>query len=188
MGRAGLTPDLVTKAAGDLVNREGRAGLTLARLASELGVRSPSLYNHVGGLEDLERLVALDGIDQLAEVCRAAVMGKARSDALRALAVAYRGFAKAQPGVYSLTQIARPEDPEFGERAARVLEPVTAVLGGFGLEGDALIHAVRSLRAALHGFANLETGNGFGLDVDVEESFEWLVAMVDRSLSGIGQS
>jgi AcrR family transcriptional regulator len=183
MGRAGLTPDLVTKAAADLVNREGRAGLSLARLASELGVRSPSLYNHVDGLEDLERLVAFAGIDQLAEVCRAAVMGRSRSDALEALAVAYRGFAKAQPGVYSLTQIARPQDPEFGDRAARVMEPVTAVLAGFGLGDDELIHAVRCLRAALHGFATLETGNGFGLDIDVEASFEWLVAMVDRSLS-----
>ncbi len=188
MGRAGLSPDLVTKAAADLINREGRAGLTLARLAGELGVRSPSLYNHVGGLDDLERLVALDGIDQLAEVCRAAVMGKARSEALSALALAYRSFAKAQPGVYALTQIARPDDLEFGGRAARVLEPVSAVLSGFALAGDQIIHAARSLRAALHGFATLETGDGFGLDVDIDASFDWLVAMVDRSLSGIAQT
>ena len=35
-----------------------------------------------------------------------------------------------------------------------------AVLRGYGLEGDDAIHAVRIIRAALHGFVTLETGGG----------------------------
>lgn len=183
MPRAGLTPGVVAATAADIVNREGRAALTLARVAEHLGVRSPSLYNHVDGLEGLERVVALAGIDQLADACRTAVMGRSGPDALRAIAAAYRDFALAQPGVYALTQVARPGDDDFEEKAGRVLGPVIAVLSGFGLEGDDLIHAARTLRAALHGFTNLETGDGFGLEVDLAASFEWMVATLERGLN-----
>ena len=182
MPRAGLSPDVVSQVAADIVNRDGRSALTLARVADELGVRSPSLYNHVDGLDGLERLVALSGIDQLGELCRSAVMGLSGADALGELAHAYRAFALGQPGVYALIQVARPDDTEFAARTERVLEPVVAVLAGFGLEGDDLIHAARSLRSALHGFASLETGHGFGLDLDVDASFQWMVAALGRGL------
>ena len=52
--RTGLdTPTVVAAAA--LVNREGVAALSLKRLADELGVQTPSLYNHGDGLPGLER-------------------------------------------------------------------------------------------------------------------------------------
>lgn len=182
MPRAGLTPTSVAEAAADLVDREGVQALTLARVAEHLGVRSPSLYNHVDGLEGLGRVVALRGIDQLGEACRSAVMGRSGSEAIRQLAAAYRRFALEHPGLYPLTQVARPGDDEYEAVAGRVLESVAAVLTGMGYEGDELIHAVRSLRSSLHGFAVLEVGSGFGLEVDLDESFEWLVGMVGRGL------
>jgi hypothetical protein len=146
-------------------------------------VRSPSLYNHIDGLEGLEREIALGGVDQLAEVCRTAVMGRSGADALRAMAHAYRDFARSQPGVYALTQVARPQDSEYEAKAERALEPVFAVLAGFGLDGEDLIHAARALRAALHGFTLLEVQGGFGLDVDVDASFEWMVATLEGGLA-----
>lgn len=183
MPRAGLTPDVVVRAATELVDREGLQALTLARIADTLGVRSPSLYNHVEGLEGLERAVALAGIAELGETCRSAVMGRSGDEAIRHLAVAYRGFARQHPGTYRLTQIARPDDAEYEEAAGRVLGSVTAVLSGMGYEGEELIHAVRSLRSALHGFAVLEAGDGFGLDVDLDASFDWMVDMLRRGIS-----
>ena len=180
MPRIGLTPDVVTHTAAAIIDRDGLAALTLAKVAAELGVRSPSLYNHVDGLDALVRLVAIRGVDELAEECRSAVMGRSGKEAVDALASAYRAFAKNRPGVYLLTQIARPDDAEYEVAARRVLEPVLAVFAGMGYEGDGLIHATRSFRAALHGFVTLEGGRGFGLDVSVDESFEWLVAVLER--------
>lgn len=110
MPRAGLTPVVIARAAAALVDRDGPATLTLARVAQELDVRPPSLYNHVDGLPGLERLVALDGLEQLAEECRAALLGRSGADGLRAMARAYRAFVVAHPGVYPLTQVARPAD------------------------------------------------------------------------------
>ena len=53
---------------------------------------------------------------------------------------------------------------------------------GYGFEGDDAIHAVRIVRAALHGFAALETGEGFGIPLDVDDTFARLVDVLDRGL------
>lgn len=183
MPRAGLTSELVVAAAGDHVNRNGVASLTLASLAAELGVKSPSLYNHVDGLEDLKRSVALAGVDLLADACRDATMGRSGKQALVALAGAYRQVAVDHPGMYALTQVARPDDEELTARGERVLQPVYAVLAGYGLDGDAAVHSARVLRSALHGFALLETQSGFGIDLSIEESFNRLIDIIDAGLS-----
>ena len=63
-----------------------------------------------------------------------------------------------------------------------MVDVVRAVLRGYGLEGDDAIHATRGIRSALHGFAALETGWGFGIPLPIDESFDRLVAMLDRGL------
>ena len=45
-----------------------------------------------------------------------------------------------------------------------------------------VIHAVRAVRAALHGFVALEALGGFGLPVDREASFDRLVAALAAGL------
>lgn len=173
--RKGLTTEAVVDAALAVVEADGASALTLSRVARDLGVEPPSLYNHIGGLEPLRREVALRSVDVLAERLGAAAMGRSGTDALLALARAFRSHATEHPGLYELTSDARRDDEEYQRAASRTLEPVLAVLRGFGLEGDAAIHATRALRSALHGFVSLESIGGFGLDVDVDESFAWLV-------------
>jgi AcrR family transcriptional regulator len=184
MPRAGLTPTVIARAAAAVVDREGPASLTLARIADALGVRPPSLYNHVDGLDGLERLVALEGLEQLVDVCRGALVGRSGSAGLRAVGHAYRDFARAHPGVYPLAQVARPGDTEYQSRAQRLLDDLLVLLSGFGVPDDELIHAARAVRSTLHGFAMLEVQQGFGLDVDVDESFEWLLGSLERWLAG----
>jgi AcrR family transcriptional regulator len=188
MARAGLTKAAVVEAAAALVDREGVAALTLLRVAGHFGVRSPSLYHHVDGLEALRREVALAGVAELGEMCRSAVMGRSGADGLRVVAAADREFALSHPGVYPLTQVARPGDAGYEEVAGRLLEPVLALLSGFGLAGDDLIHAARAVRSALHGFTLLEVQSGFGLDVDRNDSFDWMVALVERGLTQQGRA
>ncbi len=185
MPRSGLDSAKIVDVAAALIDREGAKALSLARVAAELDVKPPSLYNHVDGLEGLERAIALRGIGQLAEACRAAAMGVSGAEALGAVAHAYRRFATEHPGVYPMTQVARPGDVDFEAEADRVLESVYAVLASFGIEGDDLIHTTRALRSALHGFASLETASGFGIDLDPSLSFE---RMIDLFVAGFGQA
>src|SRR5215472_7695302 len=57
--RVGLDQRTVVEAAAKLVDEEGIEQLTLGRLAERLGVRTPSLYNHVAGLSGLKHDLAL---------------------------------------------------------------------------------------------------------------------------------
>jgi AcrR family transcriptional regulator len=184
MPRAGLTAERVVEAAQGLADTQGMGAVTLAALAAHFGVKPPSLYNHVAGLEDLRKRVALRTIDDLAETLRTAVMGRSGSAALERLADAYRSYVVAHPGTYPLTQVAHPEDPEYREASRRAIEPALAVLAGYGLHGDEAIHATRAIRSALHGFVMLEAQGGFGLEQDLDESFRRLVAMLEASLAG----
>lgn len=183
MPRAGLDRAKVTATAAAILDEEGPDSLSLARVAAELGVRSPSLYNHVDGLDGLTRSVALEGIRGMAEVCRTASMGRTGPDALRSVLRAYREYAISHPGVYPLTQVARPDDEDFADAGATALEPVLAVLTSFGIEGDDLIHVARAVRSAVHGFCLLDGGGGFGLEQDPDESFERLIELVCAGLS-----
>ncbi len=178
MPRAGLSTESVVRAAADLLDSHPGTELTLADLAAHLGVRAPSLYNHVAGLDDLQRRVAMHGIAELGDTLRSAVMGRSGGDAVRSLAYAYRGYVIAHPDVYPLTQQTRPDDPEYASLGMRVVEPVRAALTGSGVTETSVIHHVRAVRSALHGFALLETQQGFGLDVDVDASFDRLVDML----------
>ncbi len=173
--RGRLTSDALTDAAIDIIETEGTPALTLSRVARELGVKPPSLYNHVDGLEGLRRNVAIRATEELARRLGSAAMGRSGRDALRAIAHAVRSFAKEHPGLYESTTQARAGDEEFATVAIRPVEPVLAVLRGFDISGDAAIHAARTLRSAIHGFVSLERDGGFGLDVDIDDSFDWLI-------------
>jgi AcrR family transcriptional regulator len=178
--RAGLDAEAVVAAAAELADAEGLEAVTLARLAARLNVRAPSLYAHVdGGLPDLRRRLAARGAQQLGAALQAAVAGRAGADALTALARVYRAYAREHPGLYAATQRA----PDVGEAGGAVVDTVVAVLRGYGLEGDEAVHATRVVRAALHGFAALETGEGFGIPLAVDASFDRLIAVLDRGLS-----
>lgn len=182
MARRGLDRAQVVDAACALADREGLDAVTLGRLAGELGVRPPSLYNHVEGLDGVLRGIALRGVVQLGDVLQAAAVGRSGRDALWAMAHAMRHFAGTYPGRYTAAQRAYPDDPEIAAAAARVIDVFVAVLRAWDLEGDEAVHVVRVVRSALHGFIALELGGGFGMPLDLDESFDLLVETLIRGL------
>jgi AcrR family transcriptional regulator len=187
MPRAGLDAETVVTAAAQLADADGLAELTLARLAERLGVRSPSLYAHVGGLGDLHTRLAIRGARELTAVLQAAAAGRAGSDALHAVADAYRAYAHTHPGTYAATQRAPGTEPddadgEYATAAADVVGVLVAVLRGYELRDDDAIHAVRMVRAALHGFVSLEHEGGFAMPLAIDESYRRLVETLDRGL------
>ena len=186
--RRGLDSAAVVQAAVDLLDAEGPAALTLGRLAERLGVQTPSLYNHIGGLPDLLRRLALRNAQDLAACLGDAAIGRAGSDALIAIAEAYRGYIKQHPGLYMASLRASgaqaTPDPELAAAEDRVVRVVLAVLASFGLGGADAVHAARGLRSVVHGFASLELAGGFGLPLDCDESFRRLLGVL---ISGLRQ-
>ena len=174
--RAGLNTAAVVRAAADLADAHGIDALTLGDVAIRLGIRTPSLYNHIAGLDGLRRELALLGVRELNVRLSRAAIGKAGDGAIIAFADAYRSFAHAHPGLYAATQRApAPGDIALHAAADEVIETIVAVLGAYGLEGDDAVHTVRALRSVLHGFISLEMGGGFGLPLNLDESFRRLL-------------
>src|SRR5262249_18379542 len=101
--RAGIDRAAVVAAAGRIAGDEGPEAVTLTRVASDLGVRPPSLYNHIECHGALMRALGIEAVEELATAITDAAVGRSREDALRALAVAYRAYALAHPGRYALT-------------------------------------------------------------------------------------
>jgi len=184
MARRGLDREQVVDAAMAIADADGLDAVTLARVATALGVRSPSLYNHVAGRDGLVRAIATRATGELAATLRRAATGRSGADAIAAVAQAQRAYALAHPGRYSATVAApAPGDTAHEAAAADAVDVLEAVLAGSGVEGDDLIHAVRALRSAVHGFAALEASGGFGLDVDRDVSFRRLVDAFARGIA-----
>jgi len=56
---AKLSREIIVNAALTFLDREGWDALTINALATQLGTKGPSLYNHVDSLEDLRRTVRM---------------------------------------------------------------------------------------------------------------------------------
>ncbi|MDQ1543240.1 MAG: hypothetical protein QOK08_878 [Actinomycetota bacterium] len=181
MPRAGLSEDRVVEEAEQLAD-EGRP-VTLAALALRLGVQAPSLYKHVAGADALQQLVATRAKNELADVLARATVGKARADAVDALARAYREWAIAHPGRYATT-LRAPRMDDAAEVAAsnRAVQVTFDALAGYGLEGDDAIDATRFIRSTLHGFVTLKAAGAFELP-DLDRSFTRMVAALQQSLA-----
>src|SRR5260370_35865649 len=85
--RVGLDHATVVGAAAKLVDEEGIEQLSLGRLAERLGVRTPSLYNHVSGLPGLKHDLALFCSRELLDRLLRATIGKSRPAAICALPI-----------------------------------------------------------------------------------------------------
>ncbi|QJC52335.1 TetR family transcriptional regulator [Paenibacillus albicereus] len=182
MPRIGLDRGSLLAAAAELADERGFEALALNTLAQKLGVRSPSLYNHVSGLPELRRLLAVRALERLAETLEAAVSG-AEEDAALAFSLAYLAFARAHPGQYEAIQRApEPDEADLQAAAGRLVRLMVRSLSGYGLTDDEAIHAVRGIRSLLHGFVSLERLGAFGMPQDRDASFRFMLEAYVRGL------
>ncbi|TML14309.1 MAG: TetR/AcrR family transcriptional regulator [Actinobacteria bacterium] len=173
--RVGITQQAVLDAAAKIADGEGLDALSLTRLAAMLGIRTPSLYAHVHGLDDLRRRLALVGVDSLAAELRSATDGKTGRAALDAIADTYRSFALGHPGQYRATLRDPGDDHELRAANERALDVFLGVLRGFGIAESELMHCYRAFWAALHGFNALLATGVMSMPADLATSYERIV-------------
>jgi AcrR family transcriptional regulator len=174
----------VLEEAQRLADDVGLSQLTLAALAARLGVRQPSLYKHIDGIDALHRGLAIRAKHELADILARAAIGRERGEAITAIAHAYRAWARRHPGRYAAAQHApAADDAEDIAASTTAVSVVIAVLDGYQLRDDDAIDATRALRSALHGFVTLELDGAFGLPVDIDRSYERLVRGLATALA-----
>lgn len=181
-----LNTETVVQAAVRLINAEGPGALTLNRLADQLGIQTPSLYNHVDGMPGLMNELSVCNARMFADRLSEAAIGKSGEDLFRSAAQAFRDHVKENPGLYLATLRASGTQPVVNEmlerQEQRVLKIGLVMMASLGLQGEDAVHGLRAFRSAVHGFATLEAAGGFGLPQDCDESFSRLVEILVRGL------
>jgi AcrR family transcriptional regulator len=159
----------VVAAARVLLERDGPEGLTMRRVAEQMGIRAPSLYKHLEGKEDLEALLMAEAFRELGQAMHDAIgalrKGGSRKKALTELARVYRRWALAHPHLYRLVTggpLPRERMPEGLE--AWTAEPVVMAAGG---DPD----RARAVWAFAHGMTILELDGRFPPDADLDAAW-----------------
>lgn len=185
MPQRSLDKNAILAAAAGLAEEIGLENLTLKKLASKLGVKSPSLYNHIEGLGDLMAGLSALGFKRFDEAMRDAAVGKSKDDALRALSFAYRRFAKENPELYKcMMSLPRPNASLQQESASAVVRTLLVVLEPYQWEKPDAAHIIRIWKSAIHGFVTLEAAGFFKAEYDIEESFSRLIACLLQGMHG----
>jgi len=177
-----LTPTVVVDVALGIVDEHGLEGLTLAAVAQRCEVATPSLYKHVANLGELKALVGVRVLDDMTERFTAAVLGRGGDEAVTALMGAYRAYVADHPKRYSAMPMDPLHDPIQKAAGAKQIDVMFATLRSYGLEGTATVHAARRLRVLVHGFASIESADGFGLPEGLDDTYDQLIQMYLASL------
>lgn len=161
-------------------------GLSLRGVARDLGVTAPALYDHIRSKDDLLRLVAQAGYDELAR--RWTDLDTTDTgEWVRRSSAAYVAFALERPGLFSVmfryrpAFVAGPGEVE-DEGATAVFRQALDVLVGAvdrgELHGDPLAMAL-ALWASVHGVATVRS-----MSPEMHDAHWLLDLVVDTLLTG----
>jgi len=156
---------LVETAARLLAEQEG---LTIRRLAHEVGTSTMAVYTHFGSMEDLRRAVRLEGFARLAAHLDAVERSRDPVADLSALGWAYCFNALANPNLYRVMFLEAPIDAEEAESGGATFAPVVAAVqrcidAGRFTSCDAWSLAVQTW-TMVHGMVGVVLAGVFGPD------------------------
>jgi AcrR family transcriptional regulator len=153
--RDGRRNEIVT-AARQILEEGGRDALTMRSLAAALGIKAPSLYKHVRDRHEIEMMLSERALEEIGEALAAA------GEDLVSLGLAYRKWAKANPGLYRLATSVPLDRAAIAEGVEQAAE--APLLDLFGRDRD----LARVCWAMVHGLVDLELNDRFppGADLD----------------------
>jgi AcrR family transcriptional regulator len=176
--RPKLDSQVIIKAAANLADTVGLDRITLAAVAKNLSVKTPSLYNHIEGMLGLKRELAVFAVKSLTEKLTQGTIGKSGDEAVKSLLSAYREFAKERPGLYEAAgKSGRRDDEEMLAVRTQLISVMIKVLALYNLSEDNVIHATRVIRSIASGFilhesAGYFTGRSVNKKLDATESYQ----------------
>ena len=182
----------VVAAALACVEEDGPESLNVNRVAQRLGIRTPSLYNHVDGADDLRRALVLEILERASRnvVPEGSTTFSSPRDFVTALAVGLRNFALENANLY-LFMMAAPvqwdADP-FAPTWARAMSEMNQAMVGYGYEGLQALHAARFTHATIQGYIRLELRGSWERQGHEDESFHWLLARLLEVLDARSRS
>ena len=182
--KTGLDKDKIIEMAANIADEKGIANVTLKVLATELGIKSPSLYKHFsGGLDELNKELMLYGWRSLETEITKAAIGKSKDDAIISICHVYRDFASRHKGLFEAMQWYNMYQSEEHLQATKgTVAILFQVLEAYGLSEEQKVHIVRMLRGFLQGFSTIESHGGYGNPTPLDDTFDFALKTI---LNGI---
>ncbi|MDK2808082.1 MAG: hypothetical protein PWP24_816 [Clostridiales bacterium] len=183
MPRKGLSKEYLVEAAMQYIAAHGYHAFSMHNLAKEIGVKTSSLYNHTEGVTSLLASVGEKVIEELNGNLQEAAQGKSGKEALLAVAMAYREYAKKQPELYQMTLLI-PEinNDELTAKSKILVAGLYHLLDDYRLSKEEQTHFARIFRSSMHGFVSLEQAGYFQCNYPAKKSY---ITMVEELFLGL---
>lgn len=173
-----LTKTDVVQAALYCLEQEGENSLGINRVARELNIKPPSIYNHISSNEELRIAVAIEGWKKLYATLNSENLPKMeKEESIKVLLHTLRRFAHENKNLYLVISSTTIEQtrPDFLEISTQFFELFNDILSKFEISQELQIHVIRWLRSMAHGFILLELKKQFELPTNIEESYEFII-------------
>ena len=175
MAKMRISKELILSVALEILEKKGISGLTMANIAGKCGIKPPSLYKHVCGIDQILDGLYLKWLQGLRDVLERSAVGKSGKEAITEIANGFRLYAHCNPGLYSISQPTHAgKDSEIEAIAMDIMKILGLVFAAFCPKKNVL-NTIRTFRSFLHGFVDLEMKHGFGLPGNLDESFRFSV-------------
>ena len=173
MARKTLDKNAVICRAAQLANDVGLEKITLKALANDLNIQPPSLYYHIGGLDDLKNELMIYGWLQMEEQILGAVAGISGYDAIEIICRTFVKYATENPGVFNaMLWYNKFENDETNNATKKLFSVVFKVFSSLNISQEDSEHLMRTFRSFLEGFALLVNHNAFGNPVSINDSLD----------------
>lgn len=172
-----LTRADVINAAIECLDEDGQKAFGVNRVARQLSIKPPSIYNHVQGNDDLHRAVALEGWRHLLDLYGPDPEGQPPLERLKEVCRIFRRFARQRPAYFAVTAATflNPTDADVAEVFGQHMELVRRNLTPVGVAEESLGPAVVALRASLQGFSTMEANGQVEGGAEGDAAFEWML-------------
>ncbi|WP_433297981.1 TetR/AcrR family transcriptional regulator [Actinoplanes sp. CA-030573] len=162
-----LTRERILAAAGALIDAEGLEALSMRRLATELGVQGPSLYNHFPTKAEIVDAVA----DAVVEQVDLTVFGRLEwHEALRAWATSYHAVLARHPNIVPVLA----QGPGRRPAGLAMAEAVFGALVEAGWPPARATHIGALMRYLVTGSALGSFALGFDIDPELYDQYPHL--------------
>jgi AcrR family transcriptional regulator len=155
----------IVDAARRILEEQGPDALSMRNVAAEIGIRAPSLYEHIADKRALESAIIAAGLSEQGFALAEGLGSSA--DPLIAMTDGWRRWALAHPHVYRLIYVRDldRDNPAVAAAERSAAEPMWALCGGD-------VVSARVIWAFMHGMAQLELSDRFPPGADVEGLWE----------------
>lgn len=169
-----ITLEQILLASIDLGIEKGLLNISLNEIAAQIGIKTPSLYNHIAGIDDLYTQLASQSLKALETHLTQSIIGFSGFEALTKVANAYFDFAQKNPLLYEAIENPRLKNTEeIAQLKENIVLLIQALLKSYHFSPEQEVSIIRVLRSYLHGFVSLNAGNLYNIkNVEVKDSFD----------------